>query len=361
MGKPAFWPLGVAVALLASCAPAPVVLISPEAEGLAPAVEKAVPKGTKVLLESQAGKGAPRTVVRITTTPGWNMPSGVGPAALLPAATLQADKQGRYAMPSALAALGRRGDGSWSSVPLLFDIWGSTVFVADEKGPPPSGAWGPLFAKAVKSKVSVAGSRPSFRQTAYFFETRSASSHQAEAASWFSQAAAGWDDPAAALSRVAVSRALIPDAWRFARADQSTLYKPGPKLVFLETYRDFEAANPPGFRRFAPLNAGREDAPVLAGTVIFAEFRGDKRAAPAASRIVASLAAPEFQKAAGLAGRWLAANGGAPEIDVEGAQARRLVERASRFFPVCDRLPDPPVEACLLSTIQLASRNADNR
>jgi hypothetical protein len=341
--------------LLASCAPA--VLLSPEAAALRPAVEAAVPKGTRVLVEGQgaASKAAPRNVVWISSTPGWNLPAGIGRAEALPA-----DWAGkaRYSIPAVLEVLGRRADGSWIAVPLLYDLVGKTVFAADAKGPPPSGDWEALFAKADRQSIDVAGSRPSFRQASYFFESRAAFSGASEAGLWFSQPASGRPDPSSALSPVVSSRALLPDAWSYARADVLSQYKPGSRMVFLEAFRDYELSNPPGYRRFAALSVGRDGSLAVAGIALFAEFRGDRRAAKAASRIVASLAAPGFQKAAGLSGKWLAANREAPEIDLEGAQARRLVERAARFFPLTDRLPEPPVEGCLLESIQFASRGA---
>ncbi len=55
-------------------------------------------------------------------------------------------------------------------------------------------------------------------------------------------------------------------------------YKPGGALSFLESYRDFEGANPSGTRRFAPLTLAHSRSYAMAGIVIFAEiqrrFRG---------------------------------------------------------------------------------------
>ena len=146
----------------------------------------------------------------------------------------------------------------------------------------------------------------------------------------------------------------MPDAWNYTRADTLSHYKPGSSLTFIETFRDYELTNTPGFRRFAVLGVGQKDALAVAGVVIFAEIRGDRGAVKAASKIVSSLTTPSFQKAAGLSGKWLAANGEAPEIDGTGASVRNLVRQARAFYPLTDRLPDPLIKGNLLDDIQLA-------
>ena len=160
--------ISLAGLLFASCAPAPAVLLSPEAASLRSAIEATVPKGTLVLVEGQlpASQSVPRNVVRVGSTPGWNLPTGIGPASAIPSNWADV---AHYAIPKAIEALGKRADGSWSAVPLLFDIVGTTVFVTDAKGSLPPADWATLSAKAVRGSIVVAGSRPSLRQTAYFF------------------------------------------------------------------------------------------------------------------------------------------------------------------------------------------------
>lgn len=348
-------PLPLAAALLlASCAPTPAVLLSPEAAGLRAAVEAAVPEGTVVLVEGQVSdsKEIPRSVVRLTTTPGWNLPKGAGPAVALPASW-----NASYAAAPALSTLGRRRDGSWSAIPLLFDPLGRTAFAKDLSSPPPSGEWQGILAKSAPGTVVVAGKRPAFRQAAYFLSTYAEFPGTIEAVSWFSQALSDWPSPSKALAPAFSSMAFAPNAWMFSRDDLSMSYKPG-ELTFFETYRDFEGANPPGTRRFAPLTLARGQSYAMAGIVLFAECRGDGRSARAAGKLVAALDSPAFLKAAGMSGKWLAADRAAPELDSEGALARRLAEGAERFIPLSDRLPEPLVEDSLLVTIQLAPAGA---
>jgi hypothetical protein len=344
----------LAALLLASCAPAPAVLLSTEAAGLKAVVEAAVPRGTSVLVEGDGhdAKQEKGSVIRLTTTPGWNLPKGAGPAVGLPASW-----SASYAAAPALAALGRGRDGSWSAVPLLFDPLGRTVFAKALSDPPPSGEWNGILAKSAPGSVVVAGSRPAFRQAAYFLSAYAERPGAIEAASWFSQAPAGWPLPSKTLAPVFSSRAFAPNAWMFSRDDLSMSYKPG-ELSFFETYRDFESANPPGKRQFAPLTLAQGPSYAMAGIVLFAECRGNPRSARAAGKLVAALDSPAFLKAAGMTGKWLAADRAAPELDSEGALARRLVEGAERFIPLSDRLPEPLVEDCLLVEIQLTPAGA---
>jgi hypothetical protein len=107
-------------------------------------------------------------------------------------------------------------------------------------------------------------------------------------------------------------------------------------------------------RRFVPLSVRRGQTYAMAGLVLFAEFRGSRGALKRAARILKSLSEPLFQREASVSGKWLALSGEAPELDADGAAARRLVRGCDRFFPLTDRLPDPLVESSLFVDIQLA-------
>jgi hypothetical protein len=99
----------------------------------------------------------------------------------------------------------------------------------------------------------------------------------------------------------------------------------------------------------------------MSGIVLFMEYRGDKKGLDAALRLMRALIDNEFQKQAGMTGKWLAVNRTAPEIDGTGAMVRRLVAGAKRFFPVSDRLPDPLVEGSLWVDVQRAVDSAPRK
>lgn len=338
-----------AALLLGSCAPA--VLLSPEASALRPAIEAALPKGTRVFEEgsSAASKALPRNIVRITSTPGWNLAPGAREPIALPAGWNPS-----YRPFAPLAALCQRADGSWLAVPLLFDAWGKTAFVKDLSGPPPSGDWTEMCIKGDPASLMVSGSRPSFRQAAFFLESNAGSRTGIDAGSWFSQGAKGWADPASVFSALALLPSWAKDTWHFTQGDTQMNYTPAAKASFLETYRDFERSNTAGVRRFTPLAAKQGKGHVTAGIVLFAEYRGDRGAMEKAITIIKRLSDHAFIKEAGMTEKWLAANGAEQELDSTGAHVRSIVGSSDRFFPLTDRLPDPLIENNLIVSIQLA-------
>jgi len=346
--------------MLTSCQRPLTVLVGPEGVHLKAGIEDAVASTSgqgKIQIEAEGAKWPGGPVLRLTTTPGWNLPAGIGPAVSVPA-----DWDATYSPPEALAALGISKNGSWSSVPILYDVWGQTSFAEKQAKPLPPGDWRGLRKGTARSSLSVAGSRPSFRQTAYLLELFPDIPAQSEAASWFDQAASRWKAPSAVLPSIVTEPAWGQNAWFFGRGDQAMSYKQGKPLVFLETFRDYESTNVPGVRRFVPLDSrqgGKGYA--MAGTVLFMEYRGDERGLEAALPLMRALAGNEFQKRAGMTGGWLAVNRTAPEIDGTGATIRRLVAGARRFFPVTDRLPDPLVEGSLWVDVQLAVDSAPRK
>jgi len=344
-----------AVAILISCQAPPTVLLAPEAAGLEPAVRGALPRGAKVEVEGRGKAG--RNVIRLSSTPGWNLPAGLGPDVPLPA-----DWNPSYTLPPSLAALGRKADGSWSSVPVLYDVWGETSFAATSpSAPPPPGDWSSLLKGAARDALVVAGARPSFRQTAFLFQLFPDLPASREAIAWFAQTPAGWRSPGSVFPALVAHRAWQPNTWFFSRADQTVAYRSGRPTVFLETYRDYESTNAPGRRRFVPLAAKGPGGYAMAGTVLFLEYRGDARSLDRALPLMKRLTGPGFARQAGLGGTWLAAGQAAEELDGVGAMVRRRVGACGRFLPVTDRLPDPLVEGSLWVEVQLAVDSAPRK
>jgi hypothetical protein len=348
-----------AFSILASCQKPLTVLLGPEAAPLKAAIEETA-AGTqglgKVMVEVEGAKAPAGSMLRLSSTPGWNLPSGSEPAVSFPS-----DWDPSYRPPPAFAVLGQGKDHSWSSVPLLYDVWGHTTFAANPSAPTPAGEWKGLLKRAAPASLSVAGIRPSFRQAAYLFGIFPDLPSEREAASWFVQAPSGWKAPGAVLPALVADRAWIPNSWFFSREDQAMSYKTGKPIVFFETYRDYERANPRGVRRFVPLTIRKGQSYAMAGTVLFLEFRGNKNQLGPALKLMRSLARPEFQKRAGMDGKWLSADQSAPELDGVGAMVRRMSRGASRFFPVTDRLPAPLVEGSLWVEVQLSVDRAPRK
>lgn len=291
--------------------------------------------------------------LRLSSAPGWALPKGAPPAAPFPKGW---DKGVAYSPPAALAALGLQADGSWSCIPLLYDVWGATVFASVAAPLPPLGQ---LIREAPASSIAMAGGRPSARQALYFLgmPPRPRDLEAAEAVSWFGRPAAEMR-PFSAFQE----KSWFHDSWAFSERDLSRLYKDGSKITFLESYRDYEAWNAPIHRTFrllsSPVDSVRK---AYAGTVLFLEYRGAPKGLVASLPLVRYLVASSFAKEAGMAEHWLAADQRAPELDSVGELARRLVASSPRFYPVTDRLPNPMVGGSLLVEITRAVDQAPRK
>jgi hypothetical protein len=341
-----------ALAILASCQKPLTVLLGPEAVPLKAAIMEAAartPGLGKVRVEAEGARAPAGPALRLSSTPGWNLPSGSEPLISFPS-----DWDSSFQPPPVFAVLGQGKDRSWSSVPLLYDVWGQTTFPASPSAQTLPGEWKGLLKRAAPASLSVAGIRPSFRQAAYLFGIFPNLPSQGEAAAWFAQAPSGWKAPGTVLQALVADRVWVPNAWFFSREDQAMSYKAGKPVVFFESYRDYELANPPGVRRFVPLSIREGQHYAMAGTVLFLEFRGNKSGLAPALRLTRSLAGPDFQRQAGTNGKWLSTNQSAPELDGVGAMVRTMSRGAARFFPVTDRLPAPLVEGNLWTDVQLA-------
>jgi hypothetical protein len=328
------WCVSLAVGLLVGCQAPLVVLVSPDVTDLVPSITAAVKtsgvEATVVTETNRWPSGAEG--LRVTTTPGWNLPAEAPPAA---PAVLPKDFDSTYQTAPALAALAG-GPGSVSAIPLFFDVWGTTTFAPNPKAKvlPAIRHW------------QAGGSRPGFRQAAVFLW--GAAPPSAPAAQWFSSPAP--PALAKAVAAVAGKPEWVPNNWRFSQADLLGAYRPEAPLVFYETYRDYEKQRVTAARRFQPLTMGTPR--VVAGIVVFTELRGHEPARWQA--LLGVLASATFQKTVGLTQPWLPANLQAPDIDSEGAAARNVVKMAARFFPTSDRLPDPMTARDLPTSIQLA-------
>ena len=348
-----------AFSMLASCQKPLTVLLGPEAAPLKAAIEETAagtPGLGKVSVEVEGAKAPSGAALRLTSTPGWNLPSGSEPAVSFPS-----DWDSSYRPVPSIAILGQGKDRSWSSVPLMYDVWGHTTFAANPSALTPTGDWKGLLKRAAPASLLVAGIRPSFRQAAYLFGIFPGLSSDPEAASWFAQTPAGWKAPPAVFSALVANRVWIPNSWFFSREDQALSYKTGKQIVFFETYRDYERAQAPGVRRFVPLSVRDGQGYAMAGTVLFLELRGNKSGLGPALKLMKSLVSPDFQKRAVMDGKWLSTDQSAPELDGVGAMVRTMSRGASRFFPVTDSLPDPLVEGSLWVEVQLSVDRAPRK
>jgi hypothetical protein len=345
--KRTIFPASLALALVfASCQPRLVLMVSPEAAELIPVAREALAglrRPVDIIPEPVAWPSG-AVVLRLTSTPGTNLPFGAPPLVALPR-----DKElvGSISLPLSLQELGSSPGQSLQVLPILFDVWGRTSF-SDGKSMTPF-TWKTLVEKGRANSLAVAGSRPSFRQ-AVFALGRNGLPAPEGALDWFSAKAEGGD--LGLMSPLVQYRAWAPGVWSWTASDLGISYRPGTKWIFLETYRDFERGRASGNRQFVALLGDRPKGFALAGTVLFLEYRADRERSAYLLPLVRIMASPAFEKEAGMRTKWLAANLRAPEIDGEGAAVRNLAVQALAFFAVSDSLPLAQDNQTLLSDIQ---------
>jgi hypothetical protein len=209
-----------------------------------------------------------------------------------------------------------------------------------------------------KGSLLVAGLRPSFRQWAFF---SSATVADPNLALWFGQGRSSWQAGFAALEAVKNSAAWQSNAWYLSPGDVAQIRASHPAAVVLETFRDYESGNAKGSRRFYPFESGSGNGGAVGGMVVFAEVLGDAQALKEAAPLLRLLAGSGFQKDVQTETHWLAANLEAPGLDEASSAAQYLVRQARAFFPLTDRLPDPPIGGNLFSEIQLAIDRAPRK
>jgi hypothetical protein len=323
------WFLVGLAALVVSCGPGLEVVVSPEVKELLPDLQTAL--GSPVALEDPAK--AERNTLRITTTPNRNLAPGSAPAGAFGRGEFP---EGQVALPASLLALGAAGE-AWSALPLLYDVAGQTVFVPDPKMPgAPQVTWAELTDP--QRRVVVEGSRPALRQAAFAL-SQTSDALPVLASVWFAR------DPApsqAALGAFGASTQRAPwvqDGWSWGPGDVANSYKLRATERFFETFRSYELSTAPGVRRFSPVVSANPGSYVVAGTVVFAEYRGTEP--QAAADLVKRLLASDFVKQAGIRQKWLGASFQAPELDSDGAHVRQVVLGAKRFYPVTDRVTSP--------------------
>ena len=329
----------VVLVFLAGCQEPLTVLVSPEVSDLLPAVRAAVTQsGVRATVTAESERWPGGSGLRITTTPGWNLPAGAPPASRIPQ-----NGASDYQTAGALAALADAKAGTVSVLPVVFDLWGTTVFpqTKNRTGPAPRGPQ--------PQRWLVAGARPSFRQAAVYLW----GALSLPPGNWF--ASPSPPTLAAAVQTAARRPEWAAGTWRYAQPDLLQSYRAGAPFVFFETYRDYERETNAGFREFRPLAVG--SPATVAGIVVFAEIRGS---AAAWDPLLRQLVSAGFQQSVERGSGWLAVNLLAPEIDGEGAAVRNLVKLAGRFAVTSDRLPAALTERNRATDIELAFEQAPN-
>lgn len=306
----------VVLVALTGCQAPVTVLVAPEAAALRPWLDKNLARveaqsGLRFLVvdESAAPADLGPVVLRIgTDNPGLAALDQRGAVDLRGLA-------GPYNLPPALVRQDR-------SLPLFWDLPGLTVFgpEAPAGSEPGVRSWQEPLAGWTRARTVVtAGAEAEIRLTA-----------------WLGAAGGDGGLPSEAQYRAYTAWLGQPfwlrDTWRFQRADYALSYQGGRGAAFLETFRAFFKANPPGFRRFFPLQGrGPSGAPVLTGTVLSLQAWGGEAARTAAGAWAGVLLARSTQEEFSRASGWMPASLHAAVLETASAQARQLLLAAGSF------------------------------
>jgi hypothetical protein len=307
--------LTLAVFALAGCQAPVVILLAPEARDLLPGIQAALPAvesrtGLKFrLADSLEGAPTPSDVVYLSAESPM-------PDALVALTSVQPQWPSGFSGAPVLAPRG-------PALVLFWDLPGVTVFSQELPRQAPDGPqpWSePGRGWPAVKRLVIAGAEPELRWAAWLGQSGSTGTLPTN------QLFQGFSDW---LGKTW----WVPDAWRLTRADAAQSYAGGKGLAFVETFRDFYRANPPGFRRFFPLVGGPSERPELSGSALTVEAKGGAAARQALEAWLPVLTAPTFQREFSQKTGWMPANLAAPVLETASAEARKLLLRAASFTP----------------------------
>ncbi|NNM66628.1 MAG: hypothetical protein HKM06_01315 [Spirochaetales bacterium] len=343
--------------ILSSCAPRLTLLVSPEAQDVGALVAqkaRTTPDLGSLVVAPDTTWPKDGLVVRLSTTPNWNLPHGAPRSIPLSSNVLSKN----FFPIAALAALGQNKNGDWAVLPVFYDVVGVMAF-----NPPGAGAplpqWQDLGKKVWSNRVMFSGHSPLIRQAIFFLETPPTTLPAAQ--KWFTQTPANWKAALSAVPAWILAPAWAPSTWQFADPDVKFWQKPKTPYVFASTYRQYELTQQPGLVRFQAWQVKRGKDTWITGPVLFLEFYNSASSSKEVKALVNLLTSPSFQGEVGSREKWLAVNLLAPEIDNSSAQVRELARNVSGFIPVTERLPDPLPNDNLMSSLQVAIDYAKKR
>lgn len=348
---------------LASCSPRLTLLVSPEAAGVGVLVQQSAKtaKGLAALVvvpDSSPWTGS-GLVVRLTSTPGWNLPPAAPKISPIPATALPSS----YAPLPVFADLGRAKDGSWPAVPLFFDVVGVEAYYREGSATAPDvPAWDHVGDRRWAGLVALPGGLPIYRQAAFFLQESISKSPMYDIGNWFIQDDGAWRDGLARISDLTTAPAWVPSTWTFAPGDLAIWRNTGSQYVLGTTYREFELTRGVAQRRFAAWKRSYDSGgTALAGTALCLEVYGDGKAAKQLDPLLKLLCSPEFQIQVGVRLKWMAVSQSTAEIDGDSSAIRDEVRDALRFFPLASRLPASIPSNNLMGEIQAAFNFAKKR
>ncbi len=329
------WALLPLLLLLASCAPRITVLVSPEATEVGQLLQTQA-KGVHGLenLVFQPDSSWPQSsqagaVVRLTSTPSWNLPQGA------PTSQLISDKfiPGSFRPLGGLLVEAQNSPEGWKYLPLFYDPVGVSRSFQNEK-PPQLPAWSQVKSPAWKNLITLPGREPLYQQAVFFLANPKLTS---TAPAWFLTPTSAWQTALQGVKTWLNAPCWIASSWQFAPADLVPWRQPNSPRVFVTTYRSFVRHRtdfPQNFRLWiAPA-----PAPVVAEVISLESFtplNQEKSLKP----LLTLLLSPAFENLAGMKTHWIPTDQNTYEIDNITAEIRSVASQAPRWAMISNRLP----------------------
>ncbi|NNM53793.1 MAG: hypothetical protein HKM05_03620 [Spirochaetales bacterium] len=321
--------------LLASCAPRITVLVSPEATEVGQLLQVQA-KGVHGLenLVFQPDSSWPQSsqagaVVRLTSTPAWNLPQGA------PASHLISEKfiPGGFRPFGGLISQAQNSAKGWKYLPLFYDPVGVSRSFQNEKSPQLP-AWSQVKSPRWKNLITLPGREPLYQQAVFFLANPKLTSAAPE---WFLTPTATWQTAIKGVSAWLNAPCWISSSWQFASSDLVPWRQPNSPRVFVTTYRSFVQHRtdfPQNFRLWiAPA-----PAPVVAEVLSLESFTPltqEKNLKP----LLSLLLSPAFENLTGMKTHWIPTDQNTYEIDNITAELRSVVSQAPRWAMISNRLP----------------------
>ena len=321
--------------LFASCAPRITVLVSPEATEVGQLLQvqaKGVPGLENLVIQPDSAWPQPAqagAVVRLTSTPSWNLPAGA------PVSQLISDKF----IPSSFRPLGgllseaQNSPEGWKYLPLFYDPVGVSRSFQNEK-PPHLPEWSQITASTWKNLITLPGREPLYRQAVFFLANSGLTS---SSPAWFLTPTSEWQKALQDVSSWLDAPCWISSSWQFAPADLIPWHQPNSPRVFVTTYRSFVQHRtdfPQNFRLWiAPA-----PAPVVAEVISLESFtplNQEKALKP----LLGLVLSPAFENLTGMKTHWIPTDQNTYEIDNTTAEIRPVVSQAPRWAMISNRLP----------------------
>lgn len=353
------------LSLLVSCRPAPVYLQFHTSDAnirsrftAAAADYTKISKGKTIIKIWDDSKGSPRADLPVVHIGFRAYAPSAGTVPGLVALPLDWISPDKWETSMVLKKWAGSDFGSLSVLPLFWNGWGISVFLADrsffsapKKGAPVSMDWKTLpMTLGKKAKLLMPGASVSGRQVFFALSALDSLGNQK-----YSDLVLGKEkygnvkDVFSAYAKAGTLQFLFPNTEFFTQADVENIRKSGNGQAFLESFQDYFLDKGNETRVFTPVTVNGRDASFsLVGTVLSAYLSG-KKSASLSKGFLEYISSIDFQKSFSMQTGLMPCNFQAPVLDEVNMNMRNVLINAQSFSginpepgnePACKKLDE---------------------